>query len=197
MDSKAVLHWLKRLWKFMWNDNSIWSWIFNAALAFVLIKFLVYPGLGLLLQTDHPVVAVVSDSMKYKEEFDKWWEGMASYYESRNITYDDFKGFTMSNGFNRGDIIITKGKKPEDIQAGDVIVFKTDGPVPIIHRVIRKWESDKHYFSTKGDMNSGQRDEEKEISEERVIGTAWLRLPYLGYVKIMFTELIDAIKGGG
>lgn len=194
MDS-IILQGMKRFWKFVWNDNSIWSWIFNAGLAFVLIKFLVYPGLGLLLQTDHPVVAVVSDSMKYKGDFDEWWKTMGAYYESKNITYSQFREFTMSNGFNKGDIIIIKGKKPGNIMTGDIIVFEASRPEPIIHRVIRAWKTDKYYFSTKGDMNGGQRDEEREISEDRVIGTAWLRVPYVGYVKILFTDIINAIRG--
>ncbi len=196
MDTTQILAMLKKLWKFVWNDNSILSWIVNAGLAFVIIKFLVYPGLGFLLQTDHPVVAVVSDSMKYKEDFDKWWESMGGYYEAQNITYEQFRDFPMSNGFNKGDIIIIKGKKPEKTEVGDVIVFEASRPEPIIHRVIRKWEAGRHYFSTKGDRNGGQRDEEKEIDEKRVIGAAWLKVPYVGYVKILFTQIISIARGG-
>lgn len=187
---------LKATWKFLWNDNSIWSWIVNAALAFVIIKFLLYPGLGLILQTDHPVVAVVSDSMKYKGDFDKWWESMEKGYEKFNITYEQFRDFPLSNGFNKGDIIIIKGKKPEKIEIGDVIVFKADRPEPIIHRVVRKWEaSGSAYFSTKGDMNSMQIGSEIEIHEQMVIGTAWIRVPYVGYVKIAFTNLLNTLRG--
>ena len=55
---------LKRLWHFIWEDNSVWSWIANIVLAFILIKFIVYPSLGFVLGTTHPVVAVVSESME-------------------------------------------------------------------------------------------------------------------------------------
>jgi len=58
----------KKLWYFIWEDNSIWSWIANIVIAFVLIKFIVYPGLGMLLQTSQPVVAVVSESMEHKSQ---------------------------------------------------------------------------------------------------------------------------------
>jgi signal peptidase I len=54
----------KKLWWFIWEDNSVWSWIVNIILAFVLIKFIVYPGLGFALGTTHPIVAVVSGSME-------------------------------------------------------------------------------------------------------------------------------------
>lgn len=188
----------KRFWNFVWNDNSVWSWIFNAALAFLLIKFLVYPGLGLVLDTKSPVVAVISDSMHHNGDFDKWWAGMGTAYAQFNISKDNFTRFTMSNGFKRGDLILLKGKKPDNIQVGNVLVFKGTTPEPIIHRVVKKWKvGDTYHFSTKGDANSGQRDEEREISQDRIIGTGWIRIPYVGYVKIIFAEFVSAIRGLG
>jgi len=63
-------HDLKKLWKktwhFIWEDDSVLSWVVNVVLAFVLIKFIVYPGLGFMLGTSHPIVAVVSGSMEHK-----------------------------------------------------------------------------------------------------------------------------------
>ena len=56
---------LKRVWYFIWEEDSIWSWLVNIILAFVLIKYVVYPGLGFLLGTSHPIVAVVSGSMEH------------------------------------------------------------------------------------------------------------------------------------
>lgn len=186
----------KKFWDFVWNDNSIWSWVFNAALAFILIKFLVYPGLGLVLHTESPVVAVISDSMRHHAEFEKWWASVEKTYAKFNISKEDFASFRMSNGFSRGDLIILKGKSPEGIEIGDVLVFRGNKPEPIIHRVVEKRETgESYYFSTKGDANSGQRDEEKEISEDRLIGTGWVKVPYLGYVKIAFTDFIGAIRG--
>ena len=55
-----------KIWYFIWEDDSALSWIVNIVLAFILIKFVIYPGLGLLLGTSHPVVAVVSGSMEHK-----------------------------------------------------------------------------------------------------------------------------------
>lgn len=185
-----------KFWEFVWNDNSVWSWIFNAALAFLIIKFLVYPGLGLVLQTESPVVAVISDSMRHNAEFEEWWASMEKAYGNFNISKDEFTSFTMSNGFTRGDLILLKGKKPEDLQIGDVLVFKGTTPEPIIHRAVKKWKAEgAYYLSTKGDANAGQRDEEKQISEDRIIGTGWMKVPYLGYVKIIFTNFINAIRG--
>jgi signal peptidase I len=63
MDFKTFL---KKAWYFIWESDSILSWIINIGLAFVIIKFVVYPGLGFLMQTDYPIVAVVSGSMEHK-----------------------------------------------------------------------------------------------------------------------------------
>ncbi|MBI2143732.1 signal peptidase I [Candidatus Woesearchaeota archaeon] len=187
---------LKRAWRFLWNDNSVWSWAVNALLAFLLIKFAVYPALGLALQTNHPVVAVISDSMLHTANFDTWWESMGKNYAKHNITKEQFMQFKMSDGFSRGDIIILKGKKPEKIEIGNIIVFDSNLPEPIIHRVVGKWEADgAYYFSTKGDRNVDQRPEEKAIRQDRVVGTAWIKVPYFGYVKIAFTNLVNAVKG--
>ena len=55
----------KKVWHFIWEEDSVASWVVNIILAFVLIKFIVYPGLGFALGTTHPVVAVVSPSMEH------------------------------------------------------------------------------------------------------------------------------------
>ncbi|MBN2458055.1 signal peptidase I [Candidatus Woesearchaeota archaeon] len=64
--SNRLVCMLKRIWHFLWEEDSLASWIVNIILAFVLIKFVIYPGLGLAMGTTHPVVAVVSGSMEHK-----------------------------------------------------------------------------------------------------------------------------------
>ena len=201
---------LKKLWYFIWEDNSIWSWIVNVILAFVLIKFIVYPGLGLVLQTSHPVVAVVSESMEHDGNFDQWWEKANSkyivneqaidkWYVNSDIRKDDFEKFPLKNGFNKGDIMVLKGKKPKDINIGDIIVFWSAKKDPIIHRVVNKWENESiYYFQTKGDnyktnpvsINSAFLDETR-INQKQVVGNAVFRIPLVGYIKIWFVELLD------
>jgi hypothetical protein len=188
----------KKVWHFIWNDNSIWSWLINAVLAFIIIKFLVYPGLGLVLQTNHPVVAVISDSMQHTSDFDSWWDSMSSVYANFNITKDEFRRFEMSNGFSKGDLIILHGKKPDKIDAGTIIVFDRQipgQPEPVIHRVVKKTMIEgTYYFSTKGDKNFNQLAEEKQINQNRILGTAWIKIPYVGYVKILFSELVNKLR---
>ncbi len=55
-----------KAWHFLWHDNSPWSWVANIILAFILIKFILYPGLSFALNSQLPIVAVVSGSMEHK-----------------------------------------------------------------------------------------------------------------------------------
>ena len=57
---------LKKTWKFIWHSNSVWSWIINIIIAFLLVKYAIYPAIGVGLATSHPVVAVVSESMEHR-----------------------------------------------------------------------------------------------------------------------------------
>jgi len=199
LSKKEVKRVLKKTWYFVWEDDSFWSWIVNIVLAFVLIKFLVYPGLGLILNTSHPVVAVVSSSMEHDRKFDDWWERNKEWYLEKDITKEEFETFSLKNGFNKGDIMILVGKDAEDIELGDVIVFKSNRRDPIIHRVVKKTENDDMlYFQTKGDNNkysivSAQLDE-TQIDESKIIGKAVTRIPLLGYIKIGFVELLRILS---
>ena len=192
---------LKKTWHFIWEDNSIWSWIVNIILAFVLIKFIVYPGLGFLLNTSHPVVAVVSRSMEHNYmNLDKWWDSNEDWYLENDITKEDFTKFHFKNGFNKGDIFVLRGKQCKDLQVGEIVVFKSARPDPIIHRIVKKWEEDGNcYLQTKGDNNidsiSTSNLDETKISEDRLIGKALWRIPYLGYIKIGFVCGIYGIQG--
>ncbi|MBD3361397.1 signal peptidase I [Candidatus Woesearchaeota archaeon] len=188
---------LRKTWHFIWEDNSIWSWIVNIILAFILIKFLVYPGLGFVLGTSHPIVAVVSSSMEHPEgSFDDWWnrecgqERQKDIYSKSGISKTAFEGFEYKNGFNKGDIMLLRSAKKVEI--GEVIVFMTDKrPEPIIHRVVevRKNNGDIMY-KTKGDNNCGSADFEQTISEEQLIGKSLFKVPLLGWIKIGFVELL-------
>ena len=192
----------KKIWYFIWEDNSVWSWIVNIVLAFVLIKFIVYPSLGLILNTSHPVVAVVSESMEHNGNFDGWWDNAGAWYVANGINKDNFDSFPLKNGFDKGDIMVLKGKNTKDIKIGDIIVFWSAKKDPIIHRVVKKLqEKNVYYFQTKGDnyrtnpasIKSSFLDETK-VSEEQVVGNAVLRIPLLGYVKIWFVNILNAFK---
>ena len=191
---------LKDLWHFIWEDDSIWSWLVNLVLAFVLIKFIVYPGLGFLLSTTHPVVAVVSESMEHTSDFDAWWDKAGPWYSDNSIKKEDFQKFPLRNGFDKGDIMVLKGKAPANIEIGDVIVFWSAKKDPIIHRVVKKWqENGIYYFETKGDNNPNTLKtpsvDETRISQEQIVGNAVARIPLLGWIKIIAVKIWDFILG--
>ena len=189
---------LKKFWKFVWQDDSVASWVVAFVLAFLIVKFIVYPVIGLAFGTSYPIVAVVSGSMEHDQPFDEWWDLNEGWYESNGILKSDFQEFIFSNGFNKGDIIFLKGSKPKDIKAGDVIVFESTTAYPVIHRVVKAWEDDgQYYFQTKGDHN-GDSDpglKELEIDESRVLGKTLFKVPKLGWVKLVFVEIINNFKG--
>ena len=200
---------LKKIWFFLWEEDSIWSWIANVILAFLIIKFLLYPGLGFVLGTPAPIVAVVSGSMEHDGNFDQFWsdpvccnyvcsrkEVQGAFYEKSNITRAQFTDFDFLNGFNKGDIMILYS--PKDAELGDVIVYLVSSrPDPIIHRIIRIDETNgQKFFWTKGDRNCDVGDFEQAIPENKVIGKAVWRVPLLGWVKIIAVWLWQAVTGG-
>ena len=194
--------WYGKVWYFLWEDDSVWSWLVDIVLAFILIKFIVYPGLGFALQTTHPIVAVVSGSMEHDGSFEEWWESAAicegntikcsqsDHYAEYGITQEQFREFKFKNGFNKGDIMILYGKDPGDIIVGDVIVFVGNRPDPIIHRVV---DVDEMNYFTKGDHNPTSFNFESNINPDLLIGTAKVRVPFLGYIKIWFVQLVSFI----
>lgn len=200
----------QKAWIFFWKDDSVWSWIANIIVAFLLIRFIVYPLLGILLGTGYPIVAVLSESMEhglhdnflcgikieqFPHSFDNYWNTCGGWYQNYNITSQQFSKFPFSNGFNKGDVIILWHADQENLHLGDVLVFKGSAPQPIIHRIVKIWNEDNnYYYQTKGDHNSNSINGllgETNINEERILGKGILRIPYLGWIKIIF---VDAVK---
>lgn len=182
----------RKFWHIVWEEDSLLSWILNIGLAFLLMKFVIYPALGLALSTSHPVVAVISASMEHSTpEFDEWYAGQKDFYTAYNISKEAFSNFPLTGGINTGDIIVLTGAATERIEVGDVIVFTRSGPEPIIHRAVRKWKhGNESYFETKGDNNAGVSSMDQDIHEDSVLGKAVFRIPVLGYVKIWFTRFV-------
>ncbi len=182
---------LKRAWHFIWHDDSLASWLVNLVLAFILVKFVIYPGLGLLFGTSFPIVAVVSSSMEHEQpSFTEWWERNHAFYETYDIQKEDFITFPFKNGFNKGDIMFLKGIEPKDIKVGNVLVYEHSNSInPIIHRVVQIDEAHNRYF-TKGDNN--KRQDDGYVTPEAIsrTGKAIFRVPYLGWIKIGFVQII-------
>jgi signal peptidase I len=97
----------------------------------------------------------------------------------------------LKNGFNKGDAIVAVGKDFEDIEIGDIIIFRTAARTEqIIHRVVEKGDN---WVSTKGDNNPSQLQFETRIHEDDIVGAAKIRIPLIGWVKVGFLMLLGKL----
>ena len=84
------------------------------------------------------------------------------------------------------------GKEPKDIKIGEVVVYESHlNPNPIIHRVIGVKENK---FLTKGDHNKNPDTEYVTSEQMQRTGKAVFRVPWFGWVKIWFNDLIVYIR---
>lgn len=130
--------------------------------------FFVFVILQISLNTESPVVVVISGSME------------------PNIHKGDL---LFVAGKDAGEI---RSGTAEDL-TGDVIVFNAQGlwtgapQEPIVHRVIGKvLDGDTWKFTTKGDANYFP--DPAEVPESNIIGVVIGRIPYIGWVKIFLTD---------
>ena len=220
MNIKEIGKYAKKFWKWTWESDSIWSWVIALVLIFVFVKIIFFGSLSLIMGTSLPLAGVESSSMdhqitkddygilglcgqRYSKEtkkyidFNDYWEICGDWYEEKSITKDIFSQFSLQNGFRKGDIIVIWGRFEPRI--GDIIVFKPNSeskaPRPIIHRIV---SINNEIIQTKGDHNQKQltmenniyKTDETSIKQEQIIGKAILKIPYLGWVKIIFSEMI-------
>lgn len=194
---------LGKIWHFLWKEDSIWSWIVSLLLAFIIVKFIFFPLLSLVFATSLPLVVVESGSMHHpgsflgntlslQSNFQLWWNQAGNWYTGRGITETQAENWPFKTGMEIGDIILVSGYgKPE---VGDVIIFNANQQHPIIHRIIEiKNISGQTYYSTKGDNNLDQLTAEKDIPSNALIGKAILKIPKLGWIKLGFVKLFQAL----
>ena len=196
---------LKKVWDFIWNSNSIWSWILSIILAFIVVKFAFFPLLSLTLGTSMPLVVVESSSMHHsgsfigntiglQNSFEAWWSDAKSWYEARGMTMQQAENWPLKTGLEKGDIVILARAKQPSI--GDIIIFNANQAHPIIHRIINITSINGNIvYSTKGDNNSDQLYIEKQIPEDAIVGKATFRIPKLGWLKLGLVELINSFRG--
>ncbi len=182
-DMKEVVDGWKKFWAFLHEDS--WSsFVATLIIAFILIKFVFFPGLSLLTGTSLPLVIVESCSMYHHEDgFEKTFE--SDVYENYGISLGETGNWIFQNGFSKGDVIFVVGAK--NIEVGDVIIFNGGATHPLIHRVVEVDET----YATKGDnyrTNYNQLSSEKKISEDQLIGKALFKIPYIGWAKLIFFE---------
>jgi len=134
--------------------------------------------------------------------FEEWWGNAQSWYNKNQITKEDFLGYPLKSGFNKGDIMLVSSATESNIELGDVIIFNVGRENPIIHRVVKIYnENMTVYYQTKGDnyktnpvpLQSGSLNELK-IPVEAIRGKALFRIPFIGYIKIFAVDVINLIR---
>ncbi len=184
--SEYIARQVKRFWKFIKEDS--WaSLIVSLVLAFLIIKFIFFPFLSFVTGTSLPLVIVESCSMYHSDGMDLVFK--SPIYGQYGLSLEDSKNWSFKNGLSKGDIIFAVGADYEDLHVGDVIIFNGRQRHPIIHRIISI--NDDGTVTTKGDnfkTNSGLLDIERSIKSEQIIGKAVFRVPYLGWLKLIFFE---------
>lgn len=184
----------KKFWFLLWKDDSFKGWIFSIIFLFVFIKFIFFPFISFLTGTSLPLAIVESCSMYHQGNLlsnnEIWFEEHNGKYTQFEINKEEFQNFRFKKGLNKGDILLITRANPDKLKVGDVIIFNGGASNPIIHRIIEIKEIDgKKYFSTIGDNNNGQLPFEKEISEDRLVGKATIKMiPYAGWAKLIFFE---------
>jgi len=184
---------LKKTWHFLWHSNSIWSILVDIILIFLILKFVLLPGFGLIVGSKVPLVIIESGSMEHQGSFDNWWNIHGQWYRENNISLEIVDSWGFHNGMNKGDVVLVTGNKNKDYKIGDVIVFSVPkNNVPIIHRIIAIHDvQGEIFYETKGDHNDGQHSYEKLISKKQVLGKASFRIPYIGWVKLFFVGIFN------
>jgi len=174
---------LKKVWDFLQGDG--WpSFVVVLILAFIIIKFIFFPGLSLLTGTSLPIVIVESCSM-YHQHAGLGEIFKSPVYNNFGITLNDTKNWDFKNGLTKGDVIFVVA--PKHLKIGDIIIFNGGVSHPIIHRLIKVGDT----YETKGDnyrTNSRQLPSERNIKKNQIIGKALFKVPLVGWLKLIFFE---------
>lgn len=143
-------------------------------------------GLGILLGTKLPVVAVVSDSMTH----DALTPVRHYQFLQENLGYtkEQVDSWPIKNGFLKGDALVIKGVSENELKVGDVIVYEIAGQnTPIVHRIVK---IENGQLTTKGDHNPIY----DPWKATKIYGKAVLVIPFLGWPKLLLTQLTGGLS---
>ncbi|HIK01994.1 TPA: signal peptidase I [archaeon] len=150
------------------------------------IALIGHSALGYALDTEYPVVSVVSESMEHDDP-----ETYSGWFIDRNFNETELENWPFNRGMNKGDLVLVKGSVVSELNAGDVIVYRIGGGKPIIHRIV--WINDSKVY-TKGDNNKNTDQEgvhlAPPVQDQHVQGRAVFRIPLLGWIKIAFMNIV-------
>jgi len=182
----TVKNYLKKIYHFLWKEESLLSYVVFIVLAFVLLRFVVFPA-ALYVTGYADIAAVVSTSMQHSNltnhTFNEW-------LRFNNFSEEAVATWPYLEGLDLGDVIGVKSTPPGDIKVGDIILFYSDG-VQVIHRVVSvKQVGNDYFYTTKGDANAQSSVKEKDIPSSEVKGKLVWKVPYLGYPRVALSYII-------
>ena len=88
-----------------------------------------------------------------------------------------------------GSMILVETVQPEEVQAGEVIVFRAEGSV-VAHRVVEN-QFVVGEFITKGDANAAE--DINSVPYSRLLGRVIYHVPYLGQFMALYTSPIGKL----
>ena len=90
---------------------------------------------------------------------------------------------SMTPKIRVGDaVVVDKKVDTKSLKEGDIIAYKADGGIVIVHRII-KVNSDNTY-TTKGDFNNTA--DSKYVNPDQVVGKVRVKIPFIAYPKVIF-----------
>lgn len=151
----------------------------------IIAAYLLNFGLGMLLKTDLPVVAVVSESMTH----DSYTPVRHYQFLQENFGYNKttVDSWPIRGGFLKGDALVVIGVNTDSLKIGNVIVYDIEGQsTPIVHRIV---SFDNGHITTKGDHNPIV----DPWTPKKIHGKAVLVIPFLGWPKLLLTQLTGGL----
>ena len=96
---------------------------------------------------------------------------------------------SMTGTINKGDIIIYERYEKEELEIGEIIVFKTEN-VFVIHRIIdKKSVGEEIRYYTKGDAN--QQEDKGFRTQKNIVGIVKGKIPYIGKITLLLNDIIN------
>lgn len=103
-------------------------------------------------------------------------------------------GDSMSPSIHKGDLVILRSTKPEDVAVGAVIQYRI-GEFSILHRVVELDETPfgARIYITKGDANSIA--DPSPVFYGQVVGKKVFTIPKLGWIGVLATKAFSSVAG--
>jgi signal peptidase len=100
-------------------------------------------------------------------------------------------GVSMQPLYYAGDVIVSRTVAYETLEVGDIIVFR-QGDHRVVHRIINiQTEDGEVWFTTQGDNNNMV---DPPVHADHVEGRVILHVPKIGWVSIVFRDLLDKLS---